>query len=155
MEIRALLVEALRSIEKARRIHVPRSDVEESALRWELYTAFQNTLDALAMIVSDLGLRKPSSYADLGVVMFEAGVLNAADRDTVARIARIRNSLAHSYRRLSLEDLKTVVEKFLPELEAFVNKLMAICNNRNLDPSRDAAKAVFDLAINLNAFVHM
>jgi uncharacterized protein YutE (UPF0331/DUF86 family)/predicted nucleotidyltransferase len=138
MEVKHLLVEVLRSIEKARRIHVPRSEVEESALRWELYAAVQSALDALAMIVSDLGLRKPSSYADLGNVLFESGILDASDRDFTVKLAKLRNTLAHAYRKLTVEELRAIVEGFLPGLEGFVNRLLGICESRNLDPSRNA-----------------
>lgn len=47
----------------------------------------QNILDAMAMIIADLCLRKPSSYADLGIVLYEAGLVSEETKNHVKRIA--------------------------------------------------------------------
>ena len=142
MEIRAILAESLNCMARARRLYPPKSDVEESALRWELYAAFQNLLDALAMIVSDLGMRKPSSYSGLGDVLLEAGVIDSGDRDLIARIARVRNILAHAYRRVSLEDIGQVISTLSPAVERLVHKLVDICEKRGVDPLTDVGLPV-------------
>ncbi|MEM1909192.1 MAG: HepT-like ribonuclease domain-containing protein [Thermofilaceae archaeon] len=134
MEIKAALAEALRCIEKARGLYPPKSEVELSALKWELYAALQNFLDAVAMLVSDLGLRKPASYSELGGVLVEAGLATSELKETIATVAKARNSLAHAYRRISLEDLGALIEGLLPAVVRSIEVLLRLSEDRGLDP---------------------
>src|SRR5579885_1645500 len=134
MEIRALIVDALNSAERARGISPPKSVIEISALRWELYASLQNLLDALAMIVSDLGLRRPSSYADLGMVLYDAGLIDEEVRENIKLIAITRNVLAHAYRRLGSEDLDRIVKDILPKVEGVARNVERIMGEKNIDP---------------------
>lgn len=134
MEVKAVLAEALSCAERARRLYPPKSDVELSALKWELYATLQNVLDATAMLISDLGLRKPSSYSELGRALAEAGLAGPELEDTVARVARARNLLAHAYRRISREDLGAIIESVLPEAEKAVETLLKLCEEKGVDP---------------------
>lgn len=140
VEIKALLAEALRRAERARRLRSPADEVEESALRWELYASLQNVLDAVAMIVADLGLRKPGSYSELGDPLLEARVVDPAERDLIAKIARVKNSLAHAYRRLSQSDLGKIIDELMPAVEQLVRKLLAVCDERGLDPPEGSSE---------------
>lgn len=112
----------------------PVDEVEESALRWEIYASLQNVLDAVAMIVADLGLRKPSSYSELGHPLFETGLIDEAERELIVRVAKTRNLLAHAYRRISQRDLGQVVDELLPAVEGLVHKLIALCDEKGVDP---------------------
>jgi uncharacterized protein YutE (UPF0331/DUF86 family)/predicted nucleotidyltransferase len=134
MEAKAILAEAYNSARRARRLYPPRNEVEAAALRWELYAALQNLLDALAVIVAELGLEKPASYAGLGRALYEAGLLNREDREAVAVIARTHNMLAHAYHRLSIEDLGAIVNNVLPMLERLVERVRVILEERDIDP---------------------
>ncbi len=145
MEISSVLAEALNSAERARRIGIPRGEVEEAALRWELYASLQNVLDATAMIVSDLRLRKPSSYSDLGDVLYEAGLADDDLRRGLKIIAITRNALAHAYRRLSPRDLSDIVKDVLPLVESVVGRLMRILKERRIDPSPCSAGELADV----------
>ena len=134
MEIRALIVDALNSAERARSISPPKSVIEISALRWELYASLQNLLDALAMIVSDLRLRRPSSYADLGVVLYDAGLIDEETRENIKLIAVTRNILAHAYRRLGSEDLDRIVKDILSKVEDVAKNVEKLVSEKNIDP---------------------
>ena len=74
MEVRGLLAEALNGVKRSMSV-IPRGWLELSALRWGLYATLQNVLDAMAMIVSDLGLKKPP-YAGLGRALHDANLLD-------------------------------------------------------------------------------
>ena len=134
MEVFAILAEAVNCMRRARGLTPPRSVVEISALRWELYASLQNILDALAIVVSDLGLRKPSSYADLGVVLSEAGLVSRGDAESVRLIAVTRNTLAHAYHKLTVEDFVQIVKHVLPRAEHIVEVLKEIADKKGLDP---------------------
>jgi len=86
LEVKIVLSEALNCVRGAGSIK-PTSEIEYSALRWEVYAALQNTLDAMALIVADLGLKKPSAYSDLGRTLFEGGFLSKGEAEAAERIA--------------------------------------------------------------------
>lgn len=121
-------------VKRARSLSPPRSEIEVSALRWELYASLQNILDATAMIVSDLGLRKPNSYAELGVLLNEAGLVDGETCDAIKLIAVTRNILAHAYSRLTIDDLDEVVNHALPKAEHVVEVLRRVMERKGLDP---------------------
>jgi len=135
MEIKSVLAEARNSIKRARSI-TPRSTIELSALRWELYASLQNILDAVAMIIAELGLRKPTSYSDLGDVLHEKRLVGEEERNALKLIAKTRNTLAHAYRRLDMEDLRDMVENILPMAEKLAYKLFEVVKDRGVDPKQ-------------------
>jgi hypothetical protein len=134
MEIKAALSEALNAIGRARTLNPPKSDIEELAIRWELYASLQNVLDALAMIVSDLGLGNPSSYADLDFSLHETNLVDRELCDDVRAIAVARNILAHAYRRLSFSDLDDIVRNILQKAEKIIRVSERLLNEKNMDP---------------------
>ena len=140
MEIKTVLAEAIRSIGKARKIGYPKNEIEISALRWELYASLQNILDAIAMIISDIGLRHPSSYSDLGIVLYEAKLIGKNEFKDIKLIASTRNMLVHVYRKLTIDDLKHILEEILPKAEHIVTILEKILVNRNIDPEHKVMK---------------
>jgi uncharacterized protein YutE (UPF0331/DUF86 family)/predicted nucleotidyltransferase len=134
MEIKSILVEALNSLNRARGLNPPKSDVELAALRWEIYASLQNVLDAVAMVIADLGLRKPSSYAELGKVLCDMKLIDESTSEDLRLIAVTRNVIAHAYRRLSTMDLDMIVMEILPKTEGVVRKLEGVLESRGIDP---------------------
>jgi len=133
MEVKSILAEALNGVERIRNIS-PKGWVEFSALRWELYAVFQNILDAMAMITADLGLRKPSSYADLASTLKDHGLLDEHFSTVAKKIASTRNLLAHAYRKFSPEDLNSITRGILPDAEKLTSKLLETLKSKNIDP---------------------
>jgi len=134
MEVKAVLAEAVNCLRRARSLSPPKSEVESSALRWELYASLQNILDAMAMMASDLGLRRPSSYADLGVLFKEAGLIGEEACNAIKLMAVARNTLAHAYRRLTADDLDGLVKQILPKAERVIEALKEVAESKSLDP---------------------
>ena len=145
LEVKSVLSEALNCIRRARGIK-PTSEIEYSALRWEVYAALQNTLDAMSMIVADLGLKKPSAYSDLGRTLFDGGFLSKGEADYAERVAIVRNMLAHAYRRVSAEDLQAIVRRLLPKTEKLLIKLGRLVEEKRLDPVERCNPHVEELA---------
>ena len=134
MDIIRVLSMAVDSARRAGRIE-PVSVEALSALRWEIYASLQNLLDGLAMLISALRLRKPGTYAELGTVLHEHGIIGPADEELVKRIARTRNVVAHAYRRLEVDELMDIAHELLPSLEELVEKLISFVREHGLDPS--------------------
>jgi len=132
VEIRSILVDVLEGVRRARELSNFRSLVEEYALRWVLYSTFQNLLDATAMIIADLRLRKPSSYSEMGRVLVEAGY--SIDVEAFKLIATTRDMLAHAYRRLSRDELVGIIETLLPLVEKMALELTEVSSRAGVDP---------------------
>ncbi len=130
---------AVESARRARGIK-PSDELHLSALRWETYSALQNLLDALSMLASTLGLRKPSSYAELGAILMEGGILSGEDAELVRRVARSRNLLAHAYRRMSGEELLEMVKALLPSVEDLTGRLMGEVERQGINPEGEVER---------------
>lgn len=146
MDIVSVLAQALENAERARSLK-PESEAYASALRWELYASLQNVLDGSAMIVADLGLRKPGTYSELGSVLREHGVLTDEEEEHIRIIARARDTLAHAYRRLEISDLSSIRREILPLSEVISRKLIDYTTKTGLDPEHKAP--IEDLRIRL------
>ncbi|MEM2841624.1 MAG: HepT-like ribonuclease domain-containing protein [Candidatus Bathyarchaeia archaeon] len=117
-----------------------------SALRWEVYRCLQDILDAMAMIVADMGLRKPSTYVGLAETMLDGMVIDVSKAEIAKRIVVARNILAHAYRKLSKKDLESVVKDVLPSAKILVETLLSYVESNRLDPPSsitDPASTVF------------
>jgi len=137
---KAILLEAINSIKRAEDIK-PKTPIEISALRWELYASLQNILDAVSMIIADLNLRKSSSYSDLGKILRETNLIS---EDDIKTIATVRNMLAHAYRRISGEDLQRIRDEILPRAERAAKELLKIVEQKNLDPKSNLYKGLIE-----------
>ena len=152
MDIVNVLTQALENAKRARTMK-PESGAYTSAVRWELYASLQNLLDGLAMIVADLGLRKPGTYSELGGVLREAAVLTKEEERDIKIIARARNTLAHAYRRLEVDDLSSIEREILPLAEMISKKLVGYITETGLDPEQ--AREIEDLRIRLEVVFKM
>jgi len=133
MDLKAILLEAVNAIKRAGGIK-PKTPIEISALRWEIYASIQNILDAISMIIADLNLRKASSYSDLGRILCETNLISEEGEDDIKTITIVRNTLAHAYRKISEEDLQRIRDEILPRAERAAKELLKIVEQKNLDP---------------------
>jgi uncharacterized protein YutE (UPF0331/DUF86 family) len=133
VDIIRVLELAVESAREAKEIQ-PSDRLGISALRWEIYSSLQNLLDALAMIVADLGLIKPKTYADLGEILREKNILTQQHAELIKKIALVRNTIAHAYRGVTSTDLIKLVKELLPEVEKLCMFLIDYVQQTNLDP---------------------
>ncbi len=110
--------------------------IREAALRWLLYSVHQCVLDLLAALIAELGLRKPPTYAELATPLYDHGLVDEGFREVIRVIARNRNVLAHSYRRLGREDLMRIANYIVREAPRVVSRIVEIMESRNLDPAQ-------------------
>jgi len=144
LDIVKVLSLAIESVGRARETE-PMDEVRVSALRWEIYASLQNLLDSLAMIVVDLGLRKPGSYGELGPILSERGVLDAEAIELVKRVAATRNVMAHAYRAMDVEELRSLQRTVLPEVEGLARKLVDYVKDAGLDPEEGSSGALSEV----------
>ncbi|RLF13686.1 MAG: hypothetical protein DRJ97_07615 [Thermoprotei archaeon] len=133
-------------VEVAGRIHQiePRDWMSTYSLRWAIYEALQTLLDSCSMMTAELGLRKPSSYAELADILAEAGVLGSEEASKLKALARVRNRVAHTYRRLGLEELKGYGDEAAKSKDLAL-KLMEEARKRGVDPPSSLTEALTPL----------
>ncbi|MEM2370710.1 MAG: HepT-like ribonuclease domain-containing protein [Candidatus Bathyarchaeia archaeon] len=132
MEVISLLSQVVEVAGKIQSIE-PKDWLHVYSLRWAVYEALQTMLDACSMIIAGLGLRKPSSYTELADIIAEAGLLSSDEAAKLKSMAKIRNRIAHTYRRLDLDELKTYGNEVAGSLNLAL-KLIEEVRKRNIDP---------------------
>lgn len=108
--------------------------VRGAALRWTLYAALQSFFDALAALVAELGVRKPPSYAELVVPLLQMNLVSESFASGVARVARVRNRLAHAYGQLPTGEVLRELEWLERELPALLRVALEVAEERGVDP---------------------
>jgi len=113
------------------------SELEEAAMRWYLYSLHRNILDALASLISEAGLRKPGSYAELAKPLAEKGLVSEWFVDDVARMARTRNLLGHAYRRVPGEELVEIGNQVFGTAPALLESIIELAERLGVDPPHE------------------
>lgn len=136
MEIRSIVSQALESLNNVKEVlRKGIADlISEGALKWFLYSSYQNVLDALAAVLAELGLRKPPHYSGLVDPLIERGLLNESLSEEVKVIARSRNRLSHAYRRISKEELIRMADEALERVPRVAEALLTLIKERDIDP---------------------
>ncbi|WP_054843248.1 nucleotidyltransferase domain-containing protein [Vulcanisaeta souniana] len=106
----------------------------EYALRWLLYAVHQDLLDALAMVVAELGLRKPPSYAGLADVLHERRLISDDVKELIRQVVINRSMLAHAYRSFSRSELLELRSWVLKNVPSLANQLLRLMEENNVDP---------------------
>jgi uncharacterized protein YutE (UPF0331/DUF86 family)/predicted nucleotidyltransferase len=141
VEIRSLVSQAWENLRLAKELIGSgiSSVVQEAALRWYLCSLHQNIPDALASLLSEAGLRKPVSYAELAEPLVEKGLVSAWFAEEVARLARTRNILAHAYRRVPREDLVEIGNKIAETALRVLESILKLAEALRVDPPLGSA----------------
>jgi len=73
VEIKSIVSQVFESLNTLREVmrRGVRDVISEGALRWFLYSSYQNILDSLAAVLAELGLRKSPYYSGLAKPLVE------------------------------------------------------------------------------------
>lgn len=132
MEIVNLLSQVVEVAGRIRNIE-PKDWLHVYSLRWAIYEALQTLLDACSMIIAELGLRKPSSYTEIADILAEGGLLSSLEASRLKDLARIRNRVAHTYRRLNPNELKVYGNEAVNSKDLALT-LIEKTRERSIDP---------------------
>ncbi len=89
-----------------------------------LHIIIEACIDIAQHIISDEGLREPSSYRDTFAVLAEHGILQKEDLERFENIASFRNLLVHYYERVDDEVVFGLVQKNLSDFDFFVERII-------------------------------
>ncbi len=70
-------------------------------------------------IVSDEGLRAPTSYTDTFAVLGEAGVIDTEIEKRLREMAKFRNILVHGYDKIDEAIVVNILHKHLPDFSTY------------------------------------
>lgn len=129
------LITYLKNLEKYKNISEKDLDANLDLL-WILergiYLSLQNIFDVLAHIISAKLNKSWESYADIGIVLYEEGIIDETKKDLLINMAGFRNRLSHDYLGLDKSILIDIVRNRIDELYDFA-KLIAEYADVKLD----------------------
>ena len=137
MEIRSIIsyiYEETNNLEKLMREEID-DIIRENAIKWLSYSISQSILDLFSALVAELGLRKPPTYAEIAKPLLERGLIDNLLYNDIARIARFRNRIAHTYRKISLKELLEETRWLMRKTPEILNKIIYIIESENIDPA--------------------
>jgi uncharacterized protein YutE (UPF0331/DUF86 family) len=93
------------------------------ALLYHLYLAADTCVTLAEMVIKERNLRPPQSYTEAIDILGEQGIIEQAFAHQFARIAGLRNILAHDYEKLDHHLVCQHVLKFNPEIKTFIAQI--------------------------------
>lgn len=90
----------------------------DSALH-RLQTGIQVLVDIAAYVVSNLGLRTPSSSLDVVNALHEAGHLSEPEAAKFTKMVQFRNRVVHLYNRIDHQIIYDIITKELDDIRGF------------------------------------
>ncbi len=90
-----------------------------AAVKYRFVVAIETCIDVGEHVISSEGLRAPADFADVFVVLGEAGVLPAEAVPVLQEMARFRNLLVHGYLRVDDGRVVEILRSRLADFDAF------------------------------------
>ena len=100
----------------------------DSALH-RLQTSIQALVDIGGYIIGSLGLRLPSTSAEVIDILVEHGLLEKKKRDRYISMIQFRNRIVHFYNDMDLKILYQILQEELVDIRELYGKLILIIEN--------------------------
>lgn len=84
-----------------------------------LQMMIETCVDIANHIVSDRGMRTPTSYSDTFKVLFENGIIDRDLFEIMEKMAKFRNVVVHQYEGVDAEIVAIILKKHLADFERF------------------------------------
>ena len=97
----------------------------DSALH-RLQTSIQALLDIGSYIIASLGLKTPSTNAEIIEILSDAGHLSKNKRETYIKMSQFRNRIVHLYNHIDTETLYDILVNELDDIKDFYANLLKI-----------------------------
>jgi len=97
----------------------------DSALH-RLQTSIQALIDIGSYVIAELGLRTPSSNAEVIEILTQAEVINPADRDRYISMIQFRNRVVHLYNRIDVEVVYRILREELDDIRKLYRVLLDV-----------------------------
>ncbi|MBI5026430.1 MAG: DUF86 domain-containing protein [Nitrospirae bacterium] len=90
-----------------------------------LQIMIETCADIANHIVSDRGMRSPTSYADTFKVLFENNIIVPELFTIMEKMAKFRNVVIHQYEEVDAEIVVVILKKHLGDFERFKDAVLA------------------------------
>jgi uncharacterized protein YutE (UPF0331/DUF86 family) len=90
-----------------------------------LQMMIETCVDIANHIVSDRGMRTPTSYSDTFKVLLENGIIDRKLFDIMEKMAKFRNVVVHQYEGVDAEIVVIILKKHLIDFERFREAILA------------------------------
>lgn len=90
-----------------------------------LQIMIESCADLANHILSDRGMRAPTSYADTFKILLENHVIDAELFATMEKMAKFRNIVVHQYEEVDAEVVVAILKKHLKDFERFKEAILS------------------------------
>ena len=90
-----------------------------------LQIMIETCADIANHIVSDRGMRSPTSYTDTFKVLFENNIIDSELFTIMVKMAKFRNIVVHQYEEVDAEIVIFILKKHLGDFERFKEAILA------------------------------
>lgn len=89
-----------------------------------LQMMIESCADIANHIISDRGMRPPTSYTDIFRVLSENNVIDSELFNIMERMAKFRNIIVHQYEKVDAEIIVVIFKKHLKDFERFKDTIL-------------------------------
>jgi uncharacterized protein YutE (UPF0331/DUF86 family)/predicted nucleotidyltransferase len=104
----------------------------------------QALLDLGLMVIAALGLRRPRAYSEVGYILWEQGILNRQDAETLRSLAGLRNVLVHAYARVDRGRVLEFAERLKVDARRVASAVLKGVEGKSIDPPADSVAGMVE-----------
>ena len=91
-----------------------------------LQTSIQALLDIGGYIISSLGLKAPTSNAEIVEILVDGGLVSSEKLDSYIGMARFRNRIVHLYNDIDLSLLYRILQDEFEDIKSFYKEFLEV-----------------------------
>ncbi len=84
----------------------------------------EGVIDIASRLIALNGFRRPDTYAEYFKVLKEKGVITEDLSESLGEMAQFRNLMIPQYHRIQLEELDSIIEEDLKDIQEFVSHVI-------------------------------
>lgn len=100
-----------------------KTDVVREAKENLLRKIVEGVIDIASRLIALNEFRRPDTYAQYFRVLEEKGVITEDLSKSLGEMAQFRNLMIHQYHRVELEELDSIIEEDLGDIQKFVSQI--------------------------------
>ena len=90
-----------------------------------LQIMIETCTDIASHVISDRGMRPPTTYADTFRVLLENNIINSEMFGTMEKMAKFRNVVVHQYEKVDAEIVIVILKRHLKDFDKFKEVILS------------------------------
>ncbi|MEM0452797.1 MAG: DUF86 domain-containing protein [Ignisphaera sp.] len=99
-----------------------------------LQVVIEAMIDVSEFLISYMKWRTPRSYRDVGLILFENGVISKEQEELFRKAVNLRNILIHNYIYMAPDELYNNLKSFTNLLTIIMNTILSYMEREGVDP---------------------